>query len=246
MHNERAPSYDALAPPEVVFHSSSTTPAEAHAINSHFAIKIYGIVHSLPKPAEADPAQIEKAYQASAEMVDTLDPARGDVLFAEGMGHTGPDNYSFLMQYPAEQHRDLLARERAEQTIDPQLYAMSLAAAKGIPIVPADIHRDAIPFFGEQVGEPVPQGFSPEWKHFPLFQLYRNHQAASTVKDYALDALPSLNGQIPTYAVVLGPAHADSQKADNAGVYSTLSDSFNTMGLHSETHILPSPFIQLP
>lgn len=223
------------------YHLADITPAEAVEINSHINIVAYGIVHGVPSLGEGDPRQVEKAYQAADDIVGSLDPARGDAFFLESIFHDGT---FWLDSYPLssiDEQFALLQRERSNRTVNPLAYAADLAWLKGVPVIPADMHRQVAEQFEDIIGDVIPERPDPAWPAHGAYHTLRVEQAANTVKDYARNALPSLGDEKPTYALAMGPAHVDQKLAYVSGIES-ITYAFGRLGLNVETAMLPSAY----
>jgi hypothetical protein len=78
-------------------HGSELSPEDAATINKNLNIVVYGYDHGGEGLQSS-----ELAYDSAAKIVDSLDPARGDVLFTEIIGHDGV--------YPGTQTRRCVPR----------------------------------------------------------------------------------------------------------------------------------------
>ena len=124
-------------------------------------------------------------------------------------------------------------------------YAASVAILKGIPVVAADASMAVLDSFKLETGFDILADNPFQSPHYPAAQTLREQEAAKTVLDYAVVALPTLGTQKPTYAVLWGALHfgqdtpcsdVDSYTPVSLGVPSALS----ALGLQVETRMLPN------
>lgn len=218
----------------------------SEAINNHFNLVAYGIAHG---PGGEDEyrhlPEVEIEYEGIEEVVNSLDPARGDVLFVEGVGHD-PTAESPNQAFQWSEHLDYLKDARSKHSINPSLYAQFLARARGISVVVADLTLQEVEEHNRATGQDaMAHGINPDWPHHEAFHTLRERAVADTIKTYALTSLPSLNGNKPTYALLFGKAHFE--KAPGAHdifdpIYNKspgIPTAFGQLGLELETRILP-------
>jgi hypothetical protein len=140
---------------ENAYSFANISPEEADAINNGVEIVIYGMTHAMTDSSNTDPtylAGVEAQYQDLADMVDGLDPVRGDVLYMESAMHTGAWE---LMDrsWDDATHAQHLETRRADRTIHPYTYATERAALRGVPVKVADMHRHVADEFEFVTGE---------------------------------------------------------------------------------------------
>jgi hypothetical protein len=225
--------------PDIGYHFADISPAEAEAVNDGVDIVAYGCVHGMLPKGEGDPTQVETAYDAAANVVAGLDPARGDILFTESANHEGPLP-GMLTVFSKDEAHSILDYMRAERTIDPLLYAIALAEIKGVQVVPADMSKVATEHFEDVIGELV-RPLDRSWPFFSTYHALRVEQASNTIKDYARAhvSLSPWSAEKPVYALLFGPAHVDEPLASATGMM-TVADAFGQLGLNVKIERLPS------
>jgi hypothetical protein len=246
-----SPSPDMQASPSVGFTDTAArigeyNPAEAEAINSNFNLVAYGIAHGAPgEDTYGHLPEVEVEYAGAEAIVDSLDPARGDALFIEDVGYE-PTLAASDPSFKWSDHLDYLADARSNRSMPPGLYVGLLARAKGIPVVSADLTHQEVEGYNRTTGQDaLVHGVNPEWPHYGSFHTRREQAVAYTAKEHALAALPTLNGNRPTYAVVYGKAHFDKAPGESdildplIGKTPGIPAAFSELGLNIETKILP-------
>jgi len=198
-----------------LYHNDQLSTADAERINS--SINIIGFAGAHGNGDGFKPT--DKQYQEMADIVAGLDAKRGDVLFVEGCGYDTP-----VVSYPFSSGQlTAIAQElRSRRNISAFDYAEMLAVAKGVPTVTADM--DAVHWgdFNAVSGGSRSRTRQDERR-------LRERQAANTVKDSALAALPGLTDEKPTYALLFGGFHFKTGKP------SSIPRAFEHLGLKLET-----------
>lgn len=214
-------------------HGSELSIENAAAINQNLNIVVYGYDHG-----EKDLQSSELAYDSAREIVDSLDPARGDMLFTEIIGHDGV--YPGTESGPCSE--GFVETLRDTRTLIPGSYMVQLARARGIPVVAADMDREAVKEFGRfsLSSDPAADARRPGWQFGPLFHTVREKQAAYTLKDRAVEALPELKAradqglEAPTYALAYGADHLAGVTTLGEGTSAGLGTVLEGIGLEAE------------
>jgi|GEM_PF-3138303 len=226
---------------ENAYSFADISPAEADAINDKVNIVVYGTAHTLSDPANTDPAYlaaVDAQYQGLADMVEVLDPAKGDVLYMESAGHEGVWK---LLDRPQDDatHARILESMRANRTIHPYTYATERAALRGVPVKVADIHRHVGEEFEFVTGESIDTVISNvDHPLFPVLNTLREEQAANTVAHDALNALPAIGSEKAMYVVLHGVAHVDKLNHDTNKLTPGTPAAFQRLGIQVMTGII--------
>ncbi|HSX35017.1 MAG TPA: hypothetical protein VLF62_05210 [Candidatus Saccharimonadales bacterium] len=228
---------------ENAYSFADISPPEADAINDKVNVVVYGTIHELSDPANTDPAYlaaVDAQYQGLADMVDVLDPAKGDVMYMESVGHEGVWK---LLDRPQDDaaHARILESKRADRTIHPYIYAAERAALRGVPVKVADMHRHVGEEFGFVTGESIDTVKSnTDHPLFPILNTLREEQAANTVAHDALNALPAIGPEKAMYVVLHGAAHVDKVNYDKNKLTPGTPAAFQRLGIHVMTGIIDS------
>ncbi|HSW99355.1 MAG TPA: hypothetical protein VLF71_06010 [Candidatus Saccharimonadales bacterium] len=230
-----APAASALGFTDAAPSRAELSAADAEAINSNFNLVAYGTAHGSGGVDEyGHLPEVEDEYRDADRIVNSLDPARGDVLFVEAVGYNPAEAADPSFKW--SDHLGYIMGERAKRSISQGLYIELLARARGIPVVPADLTRSQVEAHNATTGQDaMVMGLDPGWGHYGSFHTLREQAVADTVTNHALAALPTLNGNKPTYAIPYGKVHFE--KAEGA------SDMFDA--LHGHTPGIPAAFDRL-
>jgi hypothetical protein len=208
----------ALGAIDTAYHYDAITAEQATAINDSANVQVYGIVHGHRSDDHHTAPEVDIEYQSADNILATLDPTRGDVLFTELYGHTGVKGeplWAPIEPDPAkrEGYIDTL---REDRTILPGEYLIEKALLRGITVVNADMHEEIGKIFGEIAGVNEDGAMlEPNETMNAIGNQIRVEQAANTAKDFALAAQPWHLAEKPTYAVVCGKGHTHEFPADH-------------------------------
>ncbi|HSX06017.1 MAG TPA: hypothetical protein VLF69_06130 [Candidatus Saccharimonadales bacterium] len=200
-----------------LYHDSLLSPEDARNINSSINIVGYAADHGVAGLYKTS----QREFQAAFNLVSSLDPERGDKLFIEESGHEGtPVAQEDLERYAGnpELYSRLVEEFRQKGSIDMGNYAAILAAIRGIPVVYADMDVTQKQSLEHVMDKTELSLLLKKPKHWQAlaFRRLREQQAANTVKDHALAALPSIDPEHkPTYALLFGRHHYDQQEPSN-------------------------------
>lgn len=235
---------------ERAYSFADISPEDADAINAAVDIVIYGTDHALSDPSNTNPeyvAAVDAHYQGIADMVDSLDPDRGDVLYLEAALHEG--KWDFL-DHPWDdtQHAALIEAMRRNRTIHPWYYAAERAALRGVPVKVADMHRHVGEEFEFITGEQIDTvKYNTDHPLFPVLHALREEQAANTIAHDALATLPGLGTQKARYALLQGRAHVDKQTVTAASRHTPGTQAaFQRLGLQAGTRLIDGDHFRTP
>jgi len=249
MHDAKSPAFVSTPPsweqPDYSF--GNITSYEAAAINGAVNIKGYAAVHGSGQFEEDFPGR-DIEYDATKSVVDSLDPGRGDVLFVESGRRSGAEIHA---DYSGIADPEAYVEQEFRGKLDAIQYASELAYVRGIPVVEADLHRDAYDqaiaqFNAHEENTPgidLPAHIEAQYS---TVHTLREEQVSNVAKDYALDHMPELKahlaagGEKPTYAVLWGAAHFDGEDGTPPAAKSPgVPAAFDRLGLKMEVTVLP-------
>lgn len=214
------------------------TAAAATEINANYRLRVAGVVHgSVEGPAEFLPQPED--YKAAAEEVTQLDAGKGDVLFMEGWGHGGNQHpvLSMLEIVPPAGRLRAVKTLRRKRLVHTLAYAMGLAWARNVPVLPADVSGGQLQAISRATGEAADRLVWSGSQYARYVNLVRETEAAYAVGKHALATLPQTLARSvrPTYLTLFGVGHFDQQ--DGTGI----PEAFSRMGLRVERRVLYDP-----
>lgn len=168
-------------------------------------------------------------YDATNLLVNTLDAAKGDALFIEGIGYQGVPDARLGAMLDPEWFKTEVGLLRDMQDIDTFNYVASLVAVRGVRVEYADVHGDVYQDFLAKEGLTEDSKLTHD-QDTAKDQL-RNEQAVYTIKDDALAHLEEAkaSGIKPTYIQLMGDGHVnDYFKFNDAQL---LPEIYESLGL---------------
>ena len=232
------------AKPAVLRPVFELAPETAAAINSAITIKTFGCGHGGGLDDRfASLKQIEVEFDVAAAVADSLDPARGDVLFVESLGCEGDYKNKYEKLSGTLERLLLLDMLRANRLIHAVEYAALRAKFKGIRVVFADMGPSEIKKFEAEVGYKLTlKHLLTDVSESTPAHTRREQCAVGTVAAHAEAALPKLGENHPTYALLFGAAHYDNPRIPDTVKTKGITHEFGQLGLNTVYEDLPSAY----